>query len=270
VKGVFDKPRGVSAAWSGMESLVPAAFTAFVALHIAFGSVGLVAFWVPVVGRKGGAAHKRWGKVFTWTMLATGFAAVGISACTLIDPIGTHPHLVGSGAEWIRGIFGWMMQGLAILTVNLAWYGWLAVRHKEDRAAQREWRNLGLQALLLAASVNCIVQAWRADLPLMLGMPAIGIATVATNLWFLYHPAPGPLDWLKEHLKALVGAGISVYTAFFAFGAVRTFPELALHPGLWAIPLVVGLAIIIHQRLAVARMPAARRLAHAADAPSRA
>ena len=248
-----------------MESLVPAAFFTFIALHIAFGSVGLVAFWVPVIGRKGGAAHKRWGKVFTWTMLATGTAAVGISLCTLIDPIGTHPHLVEAGPQWIRGIFGWMMQGLAILTINLAWYGWQTVRHKDDRESQREWRNLALQALLIAASVNCIVQAWLADLPLMLGMPAIGIATVATNLWFLYHPDPGPLMWLKEHLKALVGAGISVYTAFFAFGAVRTIPELALHPGLWAIPLVVGLAIIIHQRLAVARLPAARRPAREAD-----
>ncbi|NBU25273.1 MAG: hypothetical protein EBS39_06605 [Gammaproteobacteria bacterium] len=253
-----------------MESLVPVAFKAFVALHIAFGSVGLVAFWVPVIGRKGGVAHKRWGKVFTWTMLATGTAAIGISACTLIDPLATHPHLVGAGATWIRGIFGWMMQGLAILTINLAWYGWQTVRHKADRAPQREWRNLALQALLVAASVNCILQAWLADLPLMLGMPAIGLATVGTNLWFLYRAHPGPLDWLKEHLKALVGAGISVYTAFFAFGAVRTFPELALHPGLWAIPLVVGLSIIIHQRLAVARMPASRRPAHAADAPSRA
>lgn len=253
-----------------MESLVPAAFKTFVALHIAFGSVGLVAFWVPIVGRKGGAAHKRWGKVFTWTMLATGTAAIGISACTLFDPLATHPHLVSAGPVWIRGIFGWMMQGLAVLTINLAWYGWLTVRHKQDRAAQREWRNLALQALLVAASLNCILQAWRADLPLMLGMPAIGLATVATNLWFLYHPRPGPLSWLKEHLKALVGAGISVYTAFFAFGAVRTFPELALHPGLWAIPLVVGLSIIIHQRLAVSRLPAAARGARTADAATRA
>jgi hypothetical protein len=59
------------------------------------------------------------------------------------------------------------------------------------------------------------------------------------------------MDWLKEHVKALVGAGISVYTAFFAFGAVRTFPELALHPGLWAVPLAVGLTLIIvhHRRI---------------------
>ncbi|WP_313588275.1 hypothetical protein, partial [Aquidulcibacter sp.] len=43
-----------------------------------------------------------------------------------------------------------------------------------------------------------------------------------------------------------VGAGISVYTAFAAFGAVRVMPSIALHPGLWAIPLVTGLAIILY------------------------
>ena len=146
-----------------MESLVPAAFFTFIALHIAFGSVGLVAFWVPVIGRKGGAAHKRWGKVFTWTMLATGTAAVGISLCTLIDPIGTHPHLVEAGPQWIRGIFGWMMQGLAILTINLAWYGWQTVRHKDDRESQREWRNIALQALLIAGTARRFAaQALRA------------------------------------------------------------------------------------------------------------
>ena len=76
-----------------------------------------------------------------------------------------------------------------------------------------------------------------------------GLATVGTNLWFMLQKKPGRLAWLKEHIKALVGAGISVYTAFFAFGAVRTVPALALHPGLWSIPLVIGLSLIIfHQR----------------------
>ena len=118
-----------------MESLVPTAFWTFIVLHIFFGSVGLVAFWVPIIGRKGGDAHKRWGKVFTLMMLVTGAAAIGISACTLIDPLGTHPHLVAAGETWIRGIFGWMMQGLAILTLNLAWYGWLCVQNRERHEA---------------------------------------------------------------------------------------------------------------------------------------
>ena len=87
----------------------------------------------------------------------------------------------------------------------------------------------------------------------MMGISVVGFATVATNLWFLYKPHPLPTDRIKEHIKCLVGAGISVYTAFFAFGAVRFIPELALQPGLWAVPLIVGLALIIYHQRAVTR-----------------
>lgn len=232
-------------------SLIATLFGAFIVLHIAFGSVGLLAFWVPVIGRKGGSTHKRWGKLFTWTMLITGSAAIAISTLTLIDPFATHPQL--DDAAWIRGVFGWMMQGLALLTVNLAWYGWLCVQHKNEQRYYFEWRNVMLQVLLTVASIHCAWQAFLIREPIMMGMPAIGLATVATNLWFMLHKNPASMDWLKEHIKALVGAGISVYTAFFAFGAVRTLPALALHPVLWAIPLAVGLTLIFYHRHMVGR-----------------
>jgi cadmium resistance protein CadD (predicted permease) len=87
----------------------------------------------------------------------------------------------------------------------------------------------------------------------MVGMSVVGFATVGTNLVFMFAKAPAPKDYLKEHVKAIVGAGISVYTAFFAFGAVRFMPAIALHPGLWAIPLVVGLAIILVHRHRIGR-----------------
>ena len=95
-----------------------------------------------------------------------------------------------------------------------------------------------------------------------MGISMVGFATVATNLWFLYKPQPLPTDRIKEHIKCLVGAGISVYTAFFAFGAVRLIPELALQPGLWAVPLVVGLTLIIYHQRAVTRPLVASGAAH--------
>ena len=72
-------------------------------------------------------------------------------------------------------------------------------------------------------------------------------------MWFLYKPNAQKMDWLQEHIKGLVGAGISVYTAFFAFGALRFIPEAALTPFLWAIPLVTGLSIIFYQQFQVRR-----------------
>jgi len=232
-------------------------FHAFIALHILTGTIGLVAFWIPVASKKGSSWHRRAGQIFTVSMLITGITAVGISVCTLIDPVATHPqltnHAVFSDPALISAIFGWMMLGLAIMTINLTWYGWLCVIHKNDRNAQREWRNLGLQIATFIAATICAYQGYLTGQVLMLGMSFIGWATVATNLYFLYKPNVGRLDWLKEHIKGLVGTGISVYTAFFAFGAVRTFPTLALHPVLWAIPLTVGLVLIIYFQLKISR-----------------
>ncbi len=241
------------------------AFQALIAAHILAGATGALAFWVPVIGRKGGAAHKRWGRVFTWSLLIAGSLAVAMSLFTLIDPIGTHPHLSDQfDAAFIRGIFGWMMLHVGVLTLNLTWYGWQCVLNRGDIAANRTWFNLGLQYAVIAAALNCAWQGWRIDQPLMMAIAIVGVATGGTNLAFLYARRHGPMDWLKEHIKAIVGAGISVYTAFLAFGSVRVFPALALHPVMWAIPLVTGLAILLyHRRVVDLRVRRARDGLHA-------
>ena len=184
-------------------------------------------------------------------MLMTGSVAIAISTCTIVAPLETHPHLQDLGL--VRGIFGWMMLYLAILTINLAWYGWLCVLNRTRYAANREWRNLALQGLVTLAAANCAFQGWLIGQPLMLGISIVGFATAATNLRYLYKARPARNEWLFEHLKGLVGAGISVYTAFFAFGAVRIMPQLALNPLLWAVPLTTGLGIIIYYKIDLAR-----------------
>ncbi len=217
----------------------------FIAAHIVIGSVGLVAFWVPVFGRKGGTPHRNWGTVFAYSMLAVGVLAIGISGTTLLDPAGTHPHMTFEPA-FIANVFGWMMLYLAILTINLVCYGLACIANRRDHRRNRAWPHLALQALLLAATLNCALRGAMAGEPLMIGISAIGFATVGTNLWFIYSDGTDRQAWLRQHLKGLVGAGISVYTAFFAFGAVRLAPELALSPVLWAAPCITGLSIILY------------------------
>lgn len=228
-------------------------FETLILLHIVFGAPGLISFWVPVVGKKGSKLHKAWGKAFVFMMLVTATCAVGMASLTILDPVETHPKLMQhaefSDPVLIRGIFGWMMLYLAVLTINLTWYGWLCIRNRGAHSNNRAWHNMLLQAVLLIVSINCAWQGIAIGQPMMIGISFVGFATVGTNLWFMLRPHPGPLEWLTEHIKALVGTGISVYTAFFAFGAVRLIPELALAPILWAVPLVTGLSLILyHQR----------------------
>ena len=224
-------------------------FHILIAIHIAFGAVGLVSFWVPVIGKKGAKNHRKWGKVFWFTIMVAGSVAVCLSLLTLYDPPGTHPHLVKMGAPFVRGIFGVMMLYLAILTLNLAWYGLETIKNKANHPRNKMGFNLALQPLLIIAALGCAIEGVLIQQYLMVGMSMIGFATAGTNLFFMFTKAPAPKEYLKEHVKAIVGSGISVYTAFFAFGAVRFMPEMALHPGLWSIPLIVGLSIIfVHHR----------------------
>ncbi len=233
-------------------------FHLLVAMHIVTGAIGLVTFWIPVLAGKGNERHKYWGRIFTAMMIITGIVAMGMATMTLLYPMATHPHLVThevfSDPENVRVVFGWMMLYLAILTVNLAWYGWMCVTNKRvHHQLNKGPMNLFLQILLTVAAGNCIWQGIKLGQPLVMGMSIVGFATVATNMWFIFHPRPGPVYWLKEHIKAHVGTGISVYTAFFAFGAVRLMPELALTPVLWAIPLVTGVSLILYHQRAVSR-----------------
>lgn len=227
-------------------------FQCLIAAHIVAGATGAVAFWIPVIGRKGSVNHRKWGRVFTRTILFTGCVAVVMSLFTLANPMGVHPHLVGSfDPGFVRGMFGWMMLHNAILTINLAWYGWLCVINRRNVAANRTRLNIGLQFAVMIAAVVCAWEGAQINQPLMMAIAVVGMATGITNLVFLYARNPSPVDWLKEHVKALVGAGISVYTAFLAFGAVRLAPSLALQPAMWAVPLSVGLVILIFHRMRI-------------------
>jgi ABC-type Na+ efflux pump permease subunit len=153
--------------------------------------------------------------------------------------------------------------------VNLAWHGWLTITNRRDQQKNREWHNIVLQVVLSILSVNCIYQGYLLNQPLMMLFSLIGFATVATNVHYMMKTVSRPAQWINEHLRVLIGAGISVYTAFSAFGAVRLMPHLALNPILWAIPLTTGVSLIIYHQYQTTRRfaPRARNAAAASGQP---
>ena len=226
-------------------------FHFLVYLHIVSGSIGLVAMWVPVVGKKGSRTHKRWGKVFAVSMLVTGTIAVGISTCTLIAPLETHPFW--DDAAQIRGVFGWMMLYLAVMTIMLANYGLLCIQNKRRHAANRNPVNLALQFLTFVTAANCMIQGYVLGQPLMMGIAVVGLAAAVLNTRFIFQREPPVNEWLIQHTRGLVGAGISVYTAFLAFGAVNYLPEYALNPFVWAMPTVLGVSVLLYHQVRITR-----------------
>ncbi len=237
-------------------------FEGFLLVHVTTGAVGLVLFWIPVMGKKGSLTHRRFGKAFAYLMLVTASMALGMGINTLLAPLPTHPHQVALGwPAWrIQGIFGWMMIYLSILTLHLVWHALVTIRNKKQHAENRRWPNVAVNVFVIVAALVCAWQGWLISEVLMMAISLVGIASGVTNLWYIYTPSPSRMAYQLEHVKSGVGAGISVYTAFMAFGFVRLNPSGALDPRMWAIPLVIGLSIIIYQQTRI-------RLAQRRSAP---
>ena len=226
-------------------------FQLFLACHIITGATGLVLFWTPVLSRKGGAFHRLYGKWFSYSMLATGSFASSMAISTIIAPIENHHGI--EDLALVRAIFGWMMLYLGVLTVALAWHGLGVARNRADHARNRAWLNVALQIAMTATALNCAIRGAAIGQPLMLGMATVGLIAGPMNLIYAFRARPGPRDYLIEHVKSSVGAGISVYTAFLAFGLVRAAPQLALNPLVWALPTFIGLGIIYYHRERILR-----------------
>jgi hypothetical protein len=221
---------------------MPWLFELVLAAHVGAGIVALTSFWGAVATRKGGPAHRRWGHVFAASIYAAGFMALAMGTLSLFWPLAMHPGL--TDADLYRGLFGWMMLYLALLTMSMTRYGLKMVANRRDHPANRHWSMVALQLLVLAAAINCAWHGVRLQQPLMIGVSIIGFGTTLTYLWYMYRPNPGARDYIPEHLKAMVATGIAAYTAFLSVGLVEMFPEHAFNPVIWAVPTVIGVAII--------------------------
>jgi len=125
-------------------------------LHVIFGFAGLAAFWIPVLSRKGGSNHVRYGTVFVrcaWVVLASALLAViydlvslNLSGITLAERPQTYAFVVFLGY-------------LALVT-------WINIRHsigvlrsKADPAAMATSLNLSLGRIAIASSILLVAFA---------------------------------------------------------------------------------------------------------------
>ncbi|MCA0377332.1 MAG: hypothetical protein LCH84_16940 [Gemmatimonadetes bacterium] len=228
-------------------------FYAFLAVHVTCGAIGLLLFWIPVIRRKGGRTHRTWGLWYARLMFVTACMALCMAITTLLDPLATHPRQVALGwsAERIRGVFGVLMAYLAVLTAHLVWHGLASVRNRAQHERNRHWGNIALNIAVLVSAAACAVVGVRLGDTLLMVFPLVGLVSALRNLWFISRRTPSKIRWQLEHVKAIVGSGISVYTAFLAFGLVRLSPDRALDPRWWAVPFVVGLSLIIYHQVRI-------------------
>lgn len=231
-------------------------FGTLIAFHIVTGTVGLIAFWVPIATGKGSAPHRRWGQIGCYGFIGAGTLAIAMALLSLY----VYPDRVPSitDREAFRGLLGWMMLYLGLLTIGFADYGLAVVKHRRDRTQLRSARYQVVMLAVIASALWSAIYGWQVGQPTMIMVSLFGIAAMAIQQAFVWRSEAPPQAYVGEHFRALVGMGISAYTAFLSVGLVRYLPELVFNPAIWAGPSVIGVGLIIyftHQRKQQVKAP---------------
>lgn len=218
-------------------------FKTLIVAHVISGSVALISFWVPVVARKGGALHRKAGRLFSLSLYAAAYCAIGMALLNLTLASNRHPTL--ADRDVFDGLFGWMMLYLGALTIGLGHYGIASARSRGRSPDNRAPVNIAVQLCVIALAVKCGVEGYRLSQPLMIGLAALGFAAAITFLIAMARRSQRTRSHVREHLKAMVGAGISAYTAFLSVGLLQIFPDHVFNPAIWSIPSMIGVVLIL-------------------------
>ena len=229
-------------------SIVTVLFDVLVGVHVATGFVGLAAFWVPVFARKGGRAHVRAGRVYTWCAYVVTLSAVTASAGRIVSY-----QAQGIGLAERPDLYGFALF-LGYLGVTTFATVRQAMRVVATRRAPETLRTPVHEALAwasIAGSVTVVVfalAAWSDVSPILLGLSPIGLFTGRGMLRSMRNPGARRMGWFYSHLGSMLGGGIAFHTAFIVFGAQSLWPRelagpLAVAP--WILPTVVGIPAIV-------------------------
>lgn len=222
-----------------------ALFEALVVAHVVTGAIGLTAFWGPIVTRKGAAKHRQWGKFACFGFLGAGALAIAMALLSLYGPDHRHPEV--TDRSLYEGLFGWMMLYLGVLTIGFVDYGLAVVRHSRKRQALRALRYQAMIAAVVISGAWCGIYGFTVGHPLMMLVAFIGIVAMLIQQRYIWRAGDPPKGThVGEHFRALIGMGISAYTAFLSVGLIRYVPEHVFNPAVWAGPSMIGVSLILY------------------------
>lgn len=208
------------------------AYSTFLKAHVISGCISLVLFWMPVFLKKGSHWHNKIGKWYVYAM----WVVVITAACLSI-----RNFIVG------RTIMGAFLGFIALITAKPLWHGRAVLKVKKKQTVSYRYIHLALQMAIVCSSIAMITYGiylkGEGAAILMFFFGGLGILDIPALIRNLKQPDV-KVEWLKEHISAMLVSGIAAYTAFLVFGA-RQFLE-AHFTGIWSMlpwvaPTIIGL-----------------------------
>lgn len=192
-------------------------------LHIAAGFTGFFVAPVALAVRKGGAAHRNWGRVFFYAMLVAGTTAIVAAS--------------------LKGLTFLLLTG--IFSLYLAGFGYRSLYHKRlaqgrARPARLDWLLAGAGLVVFLGTLAYGLLNYRTNpVPIVFG--AIGVMLTGRQLAGFRRRGPwADGQWLRNHMSGFVGSYIAAVSAFSATSLkFIPFPVNFLWPTLLFVPVLI-------------------------------
>ncbi len=192
-------------------------FTIARAVHIVFGTVALFVAPAAMLTRKGGLWHRRWGKLYFWSM-----AGVAVTALVM--------SFLRSGLFFLL---------LALFSFYLAFSGYrILYRKKPAQAATgMDWSGV---SVVVVGSLSLVVYGTYQMLASHFGTVAmvfglIGLYFGITDVRAFVRPPSDKQAWWFTHMRRMLSAYIATVTAFSVVNFHFLSPVVR-----WLWPTVVG------------------------------
>lgn len=200
------------------------------AIHIAFGTVALGAFAVPLLTKKGARVHRFFGWCFV--------VSIGVVALTAF--LAAIYRLSTPSSEEVRRVSVFLGY-LSLLAANSARTGIRALRTQMRTGRHDGALDVLFPSLVLAGGIALGVWGQLLRFPLAVVFAVVGVIVSVRQLTYWLSVPSSPQHGKYQHMQSMVGASIAALTAFLVVN-VRAFgvPE-RLHIVAWLAPTFVGL-----------------------------
>jgi uncharacterized membrane protein len=195
--------------------------------HVAAGAGAFVLAPVALLTAKGGKAHRRWGKVYFWSMAGVAATALTMAAYRPLLFLGL----------------------VAIFSFYAAFVAYRVLGQKAAYKGERVATALDWSAAVLCFAASALLAGFGLVRPQWvqgLGIPAmvfgaIGMLISGGSMWDFTHTPKEKMFWWYAHLQGMIGSYIAAWTAFLV---VTVGPRIHSPWWLWVLPTAIGLPAI--------------------------
>jgi len=195
-------------------------------IHIPFGAISLILFWIPVGLQKGSSKHKQFGRYYYRTMWVVLISSALLSVCNTIM------------GNYMAAIY---LGFLTLITAYPLWYSYEILQQKGEWTnryylIRRVFLGTMLVSGIALVGIGGIMFQFKGMGTMMVFFGIIGLLS-GREMLMSKTKAMIRETRIKMHIQGTIISGIAAYTAFFAFGGSRIFIQvLHMHHQWMVIP----------------------------------